>query len=177
MVDALHYRNTVKRLYYEAFPKVERFPWRILLKNEKKGTSEFLVFLEAEKVVGMSYVITGEEHAYLFYFAINKDLRGSGYGSKILKELQNRYQSKNLFLAREVLDPKAENYECRVKRKSFYERNGFHDLPGHIMEAKVTFDIMGNKGRVFPEDYKKLVTTWGGRFMIKLMGLKLVIND
>lgn len=40
------------------------------------------------------------------------------------------------------MDPNAENYEQRVRRKAFYESNGFKMLPFQVKEGIVMYDAM-----------------------------------
>lgn len=168
-----HYKE-IAGMYKEAFPRVERCPLWVMNQNLKKGNAEFLAFLENEKVLGMSYSIMNDEFVYLFYLAVKKEYRGQGNGSRIFQELNRRYGNRCFFLARETLDEKAENYDQRVNRKAFYEKNGFHNLPGHIKEAGVTFDIMGNDGPIGKADYQSLMISWGGTFRTRIYGLKLI---
>ncbi len=56
----------------------------------------------------------------------NDKIYSKGYGSKLLEVLFNSYLEKSITLFIETMDDKsASNYDQRVKRLAFYERNGF----------------------------------------------------
>ena len=131
-------RKTVKKLYLTAFPKCERPPFFMLNSGVKKGAGDFLVAKDGEVFIGFAYTVIYKDMAYLFYFAIDKEQRGKGYGSAVLGRLKEIYSGKRFFLAREMLDENAENYGERVKRREFYLKNGFADLSVKIKEASVT---------------------------------------
>ena len=53
------------------------------------------------------------------------ELRNQGYGSEIVKIIQNLYNEHTLFLDIELVSKEAFNYLERKRRKSFYLKNGF----------------------------------------------------
>lgn len=53
------------------------------------------------------------------YLAIDDKARGNGFGSGVLGALKEKYKGRNLFLAIEEIDEKAENYAERINRKKF----------------------------------------------------------
>lgn len=112
--------------------------------------------------------------AYLFFFAIEPDKRGKGYGSKVLGKLKERYEGKRLFLAREQLDERSNNYGERVKRHEFYLHNGFEDLPCRIKEAWVIYDVMGTGGKVSAEEYDALISSWTGKWIRKIVDMRII---
>lgn len=168
------YYNTVKKLYLSAFPREERPPFYLLKSREKRGKGDFFVAKDGERFVGFSYVIPYLDTAYLYYFAIDEGLRGSGYGSAVLTELKRQYDGKRFYLAREMLDENAENFEQRVKRREFYLKNGFSDLPIRIKEAGVTFDVMGIGGVIKKEEYDAMMDGFCGRLLRKLVEMRLI---
>ncbi|MCQ2506948.1 MAG: GNAT family N-acetyltransferase [Lachnospiraceae bacterium] len=169
----------IHKLYVEAFPKEERCPFFFLKHRAVKGKGELLSVYskEADKetFIAMVSILSNDEIAYLFFFAIQKEYRGKEYGSQILKMLPELYEGKKLFLAREQLDDNAENNAQRIRRHNFYLRNGFEDWPLLLQEASVIYDAMGIGSPIEPEEYEKLLTNWGGRLythFIKIKGYK-----
>ena len=73
---------------------------------------------------------------YVFYFAISQSERGQGYGSYILQTVKEFYKNQRLCLAIEEIDETAANYQQWVKRKEFYEKNGFTDLHCKLRKGK-----------------------------------------
>lgn len=166
--------KSFKSLYFSAFPKNERQPFCLLKSRAKSGRGELHIARDGETFVGFAYVITYLDMAYLFYFAIDGELRGKGYGSEILTELKRIYEGKRLFLARETLDEGADNYDQRVKRHSFYLKNGFSDLPAKIEESSVVFDVMGIGGTVKAEEYGAMMTAFCGKIIRRIAGMRLI---
>lgn len=167
----------LKKLYIGAFPANERAPFYMLKKRAKQGRGEMLAAYDNNELVGMAYIIGDTDLGYLFYFAIMPELRGKGYGSKILSLLRERYSGGRLFLAREQLDKSADNYSQRVKRHEFYLKNGFADLNATIREAGVVYDVMITNGKVSPQEYADLMLSWAGKLMCKIVGLELNVTE
>ncbi len=167
----------LKKLYIGAFPTNERAPFYMLKKRAKLGRGEMLAAYDNNELIGMAYIIGGTDLGYLFYFAILPELRGKGYGSKILSLLRKRYSGGRLFLAREQLDRSANNYSQRVKRHEFYLKNGFTDINATIREANVVYDVMITNGKVTPQEYADLMLSWAGRLICKIVGFQLKITE
>lgn len=167
--------ETIGQLYQRAFPKDERAPFSLLERKAAQGKGVMLVAKDGETLVGFAYVIYDAELAYLFYFAVEDAARGQGYGTAILKALQKEFAGKRLFLAREQLDPHADNYEQRVKRRNFYLHAGFEDQPSRIKEASVVYDVMSMGGAIKPEEYERLMVAWGGWLRCRLYGMRLMV--
>ena len=111
--------------------------------------------------------------AYLFYLAIDDSQRGKGYGTKVMKLLQEKYMNFRLFLALETLDKNADNYNERVKRHNFYKRAGLTELPYHLREATVVYDIMGTNGKIEPEEYGALISDYIGGILSKIFKMRI----
>lgn len=163
----------LKKLYKSAFPANERAPFFLLKKRAKSGSAEVYIARDNGDFVGFAYLVCKGDAAYLFYFAISEGYRGRGYGCTILRELQRIYSGECLFLAREQLDKDAENYEQRVRRHSFYLRNGFSDSNLKIKEASVVYDVMCAGGEVDPALYEQMMLEWAGTFFSKLVNMKM----
>ena len=72
-------------------------------------------------------------------------MRGAGCGSDILLRLKEENPEKTVVLNIEPLDERAENYEERVRRLAFYEKNGFFDTGYEIDEIGGTFRVIASK--------------------------------
>lgn len=164
----------IKKLFVKAFPPEERPPFFMLKRGIKKGAGIMLTARDGDEFVGFVYLLCHGDTAYLFFFAIQADRRGSGYGSAVLGRLKEMYKGKRVFLARETLDECAENYSERVRRHGFYLRNGFEDMPVKIKEASVVYDVMGIGGGVTAEEYDKLITRWCGRLVRKFVDMRII---
>lgn len=166
----------VKQLYLSAFPKEERPPFFLLRRGLARQSGVLLVAKEQDQRLGFAYLISTESLGYLFFFAMEENCRNLGYGSQVLGLLKEKYAKQRLFLAREVLDPTAENYSQRMRRHGFYLRNGFVDMPCQIQEGPVVFDVMGIGGEVSTQEYADLMDAWGGKWLRKVIPMKMVKN-
>ncbi len=108
------------------FPKEELMPmWLIILLTLKKNY-DFNVYYDNDLFVGILFTIESEDTLFVFYIAVNDEIHSKGYGSKLLQILFDKYPNKSITLFIETMEDKsAKNYEQRVKRLTFYERNGF----------------------------------------------------
>lgn len=106
----------------EAFP-----PSEIKSKNDihslfKKGTIKLYGDFEQNQLLGviMIWVFERDNIVYISNFAIDKNMRGQGIGSKMLAEIIALYPSQIIILEVEVPYD-----EISYKRIKFYERNDF----------------------------------------------------
>ncbi len=172
-VSASDYKE-IKELYKTAFPAAERAPYFMVKKKAKAGKGTLLIAKDKDAFVGFTYLLCYLDLVYIFYLAIDSSQRGKGYGSAILSALQKKYNGKKIFLAREQLDEKSNNYEQRVKRHVFYLQNGFEDLPCKIKEASVVYDVMGIGGAVSAAEYEALITDWTGKLVRKIVDMRII---
>lgn len=168
--------HTVKSLYHHAFPADERAPFWLLMRRSKCENVDFLEIYDGEIWVGLLYIIHDADLSYVFYFAIRDGLRGKGYGSATLAAVKQRYAGRRVFLAIEQLDPAAENYMERVKRKQFYQRCGLRELDCQLREASVVYDLLGIGGPVKPEEYAHMMRGYLGWLMSKLIPMQILPN-
>ena len=119
----------------EAFPANERLASRDISSyteyTEENGYVS-LVFEEDNALIGFVQLRRcGDDAYYGIYLAIGKEYRNKQYGSRALKLLIEEYlKGKMMFGCVEALLPEAENYEQRVARARFYQRNGMFLLDG-----------------------------------------------
>ncbi len=162
-------------LYKTAFPSDERAPFWLLRRRAKQDRAQMLAAYDAEQFAGFAYLVIYRDLVYLFYFAINAEMRGCGYGSAVLQALRREFPGRRIFLAREQLDDQAENAEQRRTRHGFYLANGFCDWPCQIKEASVIYDVMGMGGdNITPAEYQALIDSWGGSLLRRLIDMRVL---
>ena len=136
----------IRALYKEAFPFKERFSLPALRLAARTRGVDFLAYFDegqnGRRLVGISYTIAAEGYLYILYLAVEKGLRGGGYGSRILQHVQEQFPGKQLVLEIEPLDKTAENYTQRLSRLGFYERNGFRRVGYDFFEGKVRYTVL-----------------------------------
>ncbi|MFI3214654.1 MAG: GNAT family N-acetyltransferase [Eubacteriales bacterium] len=118
--------NEVKAFMGRVFPKDELMPlWFINLLTQFKKY-EFKAYYDGDLFVGVLFTIETTDTLFVFYIAVNDKLHSKGYGTKLLQILFEKYPHKSITLFIETMDDtSAINYEQRVKRLAFYQRNGF----------------------------------------------------
>ena len=131
-VPAEDYRDEVKALYKSAFPKEEQAPFRLLFKRERQEIADFYAVVDEGEFVGLTLLTGLDDVVTLFFFAIDDNLRGHGYGTEVLTALKDKYDGKRIFICIEPIEKDAPNYKQRVKRKAFYKKNGFKVMPFQV---------------------------------------------
>lgn len=158
----------IHKLYLEAFPPEERMPFFMLKMLSKKDCVDFYSIYDEEKFIGIVYNIIFQDIVYIFYLAVDNTLRGNGYGTKILNSIKEKYKDSRIILNIEELDENSDNYEQRLNRFKFYEKNGFKYLNYKVIEIDVTYQMLGfsqDKQDVTHEDYKSLMKNYLGTFL------------
>lgn len=155
-----------KQLYFDSFPKDERVPWSWLMLRSKKQFIEFIGFYDDEKLVGFAYNITQGDLTYLFYLAVDPNLRGGGYGSQILQDVIKMYSGQRICLSAEILDPDADNALQREKRIAFYQRNGFKMSDKIAKEAGVVYSMLTHGGDFEKQEYIDIQNYFNGIFSL-----------
>ncbi len=140
------------------FPKEELMPMWLLHLITKKKNYDFSAYYDNDLFVGITFTINSKETLFIFYIAVNDKIQSKGYGSKLLDNLFEEYKDKPISLFIETMDEKnASNYEQRVKRLAFYEKNGFFHTGIKAGFKKPFVDILASNKDYNVSDAKKLL--------------------
>lgn len=151
--SACEWRN-IRRLYRASFPPQERKPFLILLLTWRKGKADVWYAEETfpchgglrKRFLGFAITLNGNNAILLDYLAVKENARGRGIGSLILKTLLCAYDGNGFFVEIESIYEKgAKNLPERMKRRSFYTRNGLHAL-------NVVADVFGIQMELLGKD-------------------------
>lgn len=151
----------IRELFVSAFPVQERPPF-FFLKCRAKQNVDWWNIYQDEIWAGFFYVIKKEDLIYVCFFAIAPSMRKKGCGTEAMKQLIRQYSGKRLFLAIEPVDPKAKNYQERVKRKNFYQRCGLIPLGENAQEGWVVYELLGTGSKILEKEYKSVMEPWLG---------------
>lgn len=143
-----------KVLYLTAFPKEERLPWWLLRLNARRSGIDLTAFLDGDTFCGFTASVTVDTMHFLLFFAIREDLRGRGYGSAILTQLRDTYETVTLNV--EPLIDTAPNLPQRQQRFAFYRKNGFFDTGYHVWEVGGKFRVLATRPQLDMPAYKKI---------------------
>lgn len=156
--------SRLERLYNEAFPAEERFPFSLMKRRAIEGRADFWNLIEEGEWVGMAYLIRKDDLVQLSYFAVDEEKRGIGHGTNAIKAMLEHYRGKRFFLALEDWLEECDNPEERNKRHDFYLNCGLLDLPYRLKELAMTYRLMGVGGKVEPGEYKVMMDRYFGWF-------------
>ncbi len=173
--DKRNYRNTIK-LYKKSFPLAERIPIFIMKSRAAKGKARFSSINENGQFVGLIYQVYYDDIVYIFFFAISEELRGQGYGSRVLAAIKEQYPHKRIILMAEAPDEKSRNNAERMKRIQFYNNNGFKEIGYHVMEVGVIYTMLcynGNGKEVSKMEFRELMREFWGDFLFEHMYKKI----
>ncbi|MCD7729523.1 MAG: GNAT family N-acetyltransferase [Clostridia bacterium] len=141
----------------------------MLWRKTLKGKGELYAAVNDDNFAGFAYVVANTKMAYLFFLAVTKDQRGKGIGGKILTEIKQRYGDKSVTLNIEEIDETSKNYNERLRRKAFYEKNGFRIADIKTKECGVKYDMLVYGKNVTYKDYADLMKNFVGKVTYKLL--------
>ncbi|MBJ8325425.1 GNAT family N-acetyltransferase [Streptococcus pacificus] len=147
----------VKELYLSAFPKVERFPYIPLLLNAYRRDIEFTSYYDDEKFVGLSYIVFSKHFVFLLFLAVNPLHRNQSYGSRLLNTIKASSKGRPVVLAIEEMDETASNYQQRLNRLAFYEKNDYHMIPHFYYEMGEKYQLLATEKTVDMGEFKKML--------------------
>ena len=132
----------IKQLYETAFPEDEQIPWDDLMRLIGEMPLDFTAYYDGEAFIGFTIVYPRKSFNWFWYFAVREELRGKGYGQRILSQLLDNYEDQPFVLDMESTTQVCDNLEERRKRQAFYLRNGFRDTNVYRTYNDITMTIM-----------------------------------
>ena len=112
--------NTVFDKMKTAFPYEERRDYSDQKECLKNKYFNFFEIYDGDVAVGFTALWVFENFVFIEHIAIDEDKRGSGYGSKAIELIKEKY-NKPL-----ILEAEAPVTEQQIKRIKFYNRLGFN---------------------------------------------------
>lgn len=164
LVQAIKHKQykQMKALYLEAFPANERKPFWLMKRKQKQKETNMWCIMDGQAFIGLAITMEVDDLVVLDYFAICKELRGKGYGTKALGALKDMYQDRKLILEIEDVETEGPDQEMRVKRKSFYLANGLKEMGVKVTLYGVDMELLGVNCKVTFAEYKNVYTTLYG---------------
>lgn len=135
--------QVLRSLYETAFPENEQIPWTDLMRLIDEMSLDFTAYYEGDIFVGLTIVYPRKSFNWYWYFAVREELRGKGYGQRILTQLIEKYKGQASVLDMESpYQEPCPNPEQRKRRHGFYLRNGFRDTNVYRSYSDVTMTVM-----------------------------------
>ncbi len=119
-ITASNADEKIKQLYETAFPEDEQIPWDDLMRLIEEMPLDFTAYYDGETFIGFTIVYPRKQFNWYWYFAVQEELRGKGYGQQILTQLIERYKCQTCVLDMESPTQVCENIEQRRRRHAFY---------------------------------------------------------
>lgn len=161
-------KKYLKALYKRAFPRAERKPFYMFGKK-----SVFLYIIKYDGApAGLMAGCEFKDMLFIDYFAIDESMRGKGLGGQALSLLFSRFPGRRIFL--EIEDPEipSDNGEQRLRRRTFYLKNGFEVSDLKILLCGVQMLILCAGGNVNFNEYVSVYEKAYGRFFTRLLHLE-----
>lgn len=150
----------LRQLYETAFPVEEQIPYNDLIYLLGKLEIDYTAYYDSEMLVGLTMVLHLPRYNWGWYFAVRDELRGKGYGQRILSALLEKYRDGHPFIIdiESPLQADAPNPEQRKRRHAFYLRNDLKDTPTSRTFEGITYTIMTSSDEPFDQqDYDDII--------------------
>ncbi|MBR3841605.1 MAG: GNAT family N-acetyltransferase [Erysipelotrichales bacterium] len=152
--------SKIKKLYTTSFPENEQVPFVYLRLKAESDISDIFGVYEDDNFIGLLVTLYYKDIVFLWYLAIEHDLRGKGHGSLILNEAAKKYAGYRLILNIEEVEN-----ENQQRRKNFYLKNGYRECGFKTMEYGVIYEMLCHDDVVTYEEYKELMINYVGKTM------------
>lgn len=155
----------LEQLYLDSFPAEERRPWSEIIRPEQNYGPRLYGVEWQGKICGLITLWTlslsdasanmGRYHTavYIEHFAIDPSRRGGGVGSKVLSAVKKLENQPIVF----EIERDGEPDGMEVRRRRFYERNGFVCLDYNYIQPsyapglpEVPLTLMSDKADIDP---------------------------
>ncbi|MFT5313689.1 MAG: GNAT superfamily N-acetyltransferase [Paraglaciecola sp.] len=161
-------------LYKKAFTTAQRIPTWILKFKLRKGKEGFNVIYAGDNWIGLLYITEYKDIVLLHFLAISESYRSGGYGSKVIDLINVTHCGKRVVLNIETLDKREENYPQRVRRKAFYEKNGFSSSGYIVQEPGEKLEMLILGGSIRKEEIEAMYKHLFGSIIGFLLRPKII---
>lgn len=134
--------KTFEKINNEAFPIYERMSMDDIFSFASDTDTDVLGIYDNSLPIGFAVILKNEKCGYLYYIAIDKNVRSKGYGGAALKKIIASYPDLQIILDFEEIDVNAENNIQRIRRKNFYIKNGFYETGFYTLLGEVRFEVV-----------------------------------
>lgn len=145
------------KLNKEAFPNSERMDIEETLRNiHTKGLEVWAVY-EKERFIGFYELSKVKSVCYLSFLAVDKQLRGKGYGKSVLSLIKQTNSNFCIVLDIEKINNTEANNEQRKTRKKFYLNNGYYETGYFLLNNGVKTEILCSNKKFPLDDFRCLI--------------------
>lgn len=149
----------LKSLYEEAFPQEERIEFNDLMRLSLQMPLTINLYHKDGNFIGITVFLERKDFNWFWYFAVQKHLRGQGYGQQILSEMLRQYDKRPMIIDAESPFQQCANSKQRTRRYNFYLRNGFCDTGvGRTFEGITYCILLHGEGSFTMSDYDRILS-------------------
>ena len=112
--------------------------------------TEIRAFCDQGRVCGFSYFAAVGKITFIMFLAVDSKLRFNGCASLMLKEIQTLDPKNKAIVSIEICYKTVENLEQRLRRKRFYEKNGFLSTGCLVELSKEQQEVLVKNGDFDP---------------------------
>lgn len=157
--------KAVQVIYKEAFPRIERKPFVMIVKKQKEDQADILGIYDGEKMVGMVVTMRYGQLLLVDYLAIDQRWRDGGYGTAALSCLKEMFPDHRIFLEIETVLENTPAQKLRRSRKAFYLRNGMRETGIYADVFTSKFEVLSYDEHITYEDYIEIYRGVYGSFV------------
>jgi GNAT superfamily N-acetyltransferase len=162
-------------LYKKAFTTAQRIPtWILKFKLRKGKEVGFNVLYADDAWIGLIYATEFRDIVLVHFLAISEPFRSGGYGSKVMDSMKFMHSGKRIVLNIEKLDKQEKNFEQRIKRKAFYEKNGFSSSGYFVKEPEEKLEMLIFGGIISKEEVEAMYKNLFGSIIGFLLRPKII---
>ena len=153
------FTKEMSELYSSAFTEIEKVPEENILRTIGRG-GKLIEYRDDGRFIGFTLTFTSGEWTFWIYLATIPEVRGKGYGSKLIDMVRETHPGKRIFLVVEPMDVTSDDYEMRVRRQRFYERNGCVNSDITLISDDAPFDSMYVSGVLTEDEMRRTVSLY-----------------
>ena len=136
------------------------------MRNSKAG---FHALYGRDTWFGFIYLKEFKDIVFAKFFPISEQRSSGGYGSKVMDLMKGNYAKQRIVLNIGELDDTADNYQQRIKRKAFYEKNYFSSTGYMVKEPVERQEMLIRGGSISKEEIDDMYKHFGGIILYSLL--------
>ena len=148
---------SAQKLNEEAFPDNEKVNIDDFFNSGGKAKTEVIGIYSDNIFSGFIVLRILDNIAYIAYFAVVKELRCNGIGSKALVHLKEYCNGKQIITDFESVHEKSENSGQRIRRRNFYIRNGFYETGMYMYYMDTEFEIFCSESNFDKKGFENMI--------------------
>ena len=108
------FTKEMSELYSSAFTEIEKVQEENILRTIGRG-GKLIEYRDDGRFIGFTLTFTSGECTFWIYLATIPEVRGKGYGSKLIDMVRETHPGKRIFLVVEPMDVTSDDYISRIE--------------------------------------------------------------